>query len=140
MESRGRVKANAHSTSRQLRSARARRIGAFLALAFIGAVAADALVLLAPLVLLGMVAVLPVLVLVELSMAALALSTADGEVRTTVPVSLRGTAFCVASAAFCGVTPTVLGVEDPGMAGAGVCAKAPPAPSASAAAKVISFE
>ena len=119
-----------------------------MALSFIGAVAADALVLLvllaplAPLVPLGMAAVLPVLVLVlvELSMAALALSTADGEVRTTVPVSLRGTAFCVASAAFCGVTPTVLGVEDPGMAGAGVCAKAPPAPSASAAAKVISFE
>ena len=38
-------------------------------------------------------------------------STALGEVRTTVAVSLRGTAFLVASAAACGVTPTeVVGV------------------------------
>jgi len=39
-----------------------------------------------------------------------ALSTADGDVRTTVPVSDRGTAFCVASAAACGVVPTAAGV------------------------------
>lgn len=32
-------------------------------------------------------------------------SAALGEVRTTVPVSLRGTAFWLASAAVCGVTP-----------------------------------
>ena len=34
------------------------------------------------------------------------LSTALGDVRTTVAVSLRGTAFRLASAAVCGVTPT----------------------------------
>lgn len=34
------------------------------------------------------------------------LSTALGEVRTTVPVSLRGTAWRLASFAVCGVTPT----------------------------------
>lgn len=41
--------------------------------------------------------------------ADLALSTALGPVRTTVPVSLRGTAARLASTAVCGVTPTVPG-------------------------------
>ena len=38
-----------------------------------------------------------------------ALSTAFGDVRTTVPVSLRGTAWRLASAAVWGVTPTPTG-------------------------------
>ena len=109
-----------------------------VAVLFIGAVVADELALVV--VLLGLLAPVELVPLVELSMAALALSTAEGEVRTTVPVSLRGTAFWVASAAFCGETPTVLGVEDGCMAGAGVCAKAPPAANVSTAARVISFE
>ena len=37
------------------------------------------------------------------------LSTALGDVRTTVPVSLRGTAWLLASLAVCGVTPTPAG-------------------------------
>ena len=36
-------------------------------------------------------------------------SAAEGAVRTTEPVSLRGTAFCVASAAVCGVVPMAAG-------------------------------
>lgn len=40
----------------------------------------------------------------------LALSVAEGAVRTTVPVSLRGTAFRLASAAVCGETPIDEGV------------------------------
>ena len=49
-----------------------------------------------------------------LSMTARARFSADGPVRTTVPVSLRGTALRLASAAVCGVTPTAAG----GVAGA----------------------
>ena len=44
-------------------------------------------------------------VLTALLLALLVASTASGEVRTTVAVSLRGTAFLAASAAACGVTP-----------------------------------
>ena len=40
-----------------------------------------------------------------------ALSAAVGAVFTKVAVSLRGTAFCVAVAASCGVTPTVVAAE-----------------------------
>ena len=54
-----------------------------------------------------MVDVLPVAALA----AVRALSTASGPVRTTVAVSLRGTAWRFASAAFCGETPTAAGVE-----------------------------
>lgn len=68
----------------------------------------------------GALAVLVLLVaFVSSAITALAFSSADGEVRTTVAVSLRGTAFCVAWAASCGVTPTVVGVEA-AVIGAGV--------------------
>ena len=101
-----------------------------LAARFLGMVSADVVVLLAPL---GAVVVAGAAVpLVVLSMADLALSTADGEVRTKVPVSLRGTAFWVASAAVFGETPTASGVE--------VCAHAPPTANARTAARGISFE
>lgn len=56
---------------------------------------------------------------VSSAITALAFSSAEGEVRTNVAVSLRGTAFCVASAASWGVTPTLVGVEAAVM-GAGV--------------------
>lgn len=101
-----------------------------------GAVLADAGVLLAALGV-GFMSVVSVVVL---SMADLALSVADGEVRTKVPVSLRGTAFWLASAAVAGETPTASGVEDGVMVGAGVCAKAPAVASAKMAPKGISFE
>ena len=76
-------------------------------------------------VVLFMVAVPPVLlagapVVVSL-MAPLARCAGDGAVRTTVPVSLRGTACRLAVAASCGVTPTVAGAEAPA-AGAAVWA------------------
>ena len=45
-------------------------------------------------------------VLPVMPVALRALSVAFGDVRTTVPVSLRGTAWRLASAAVCGVTPT----------------------------------
>ena len=47
---------------------------------------------------------LPVLPVVAVALRTL--SKAFGDVRTTVPVSLRGTAWRFASAAVCGVTPT----------------------------------
>lgn len=50
-------------------------------------------------------------------------SAGDGAVRTTVPVSLRGTAWRVASAAWEGVTPTAVG----GVEGAGALAFCPAA-------------
>ena len=46
----------------------------------------------------------PVLPVLEVALRTL--SKAFGDVRTTVPVSLRGTAWRFASAAVCGVTPT----------------------------------
>lgn len=46
------------------------------------------------------------LVVLFMPVALRVLSTALGDVRTTVAVSLRGTAFRLASAAVCGVTPT----------------------------------
>jgi hypothetical protein len=56
-------------------------------------------------------------------MAPLARCMGDGAVRTTVAVSLRGTACRLAVAASCGVTPTVAGADAP-VAGMGVCAEA----------------
>ena len=102
-------------------------MGVVLAVRFMGMVSADEVVLLARF---GVV----------LSMADLALLVAEGEVRTKVAVSLRGTAFWLASAAVCGETPTASGVEDGVMVGAGVCANAPAAASVKAAARGISFE
>ena len=61
---------------------------------------------------------LVLLVLDEGAMASLALAATEGAVRTTVPVSLRGTAFSMASLAAGGWTPTV-----PGVVLAAVCAK-----------------
>ena len=49
------------------------------------------------------VAVPPVVLFMPVALRVL--STALGDVRTTVAVSLRGTAFRLASAAACGVTP-----------------------------------
>jgi hypothetical protein len=72
--------------------------------------------------------------------ASLALLAGDGEVRTSVAVSLRGTAFCVASAASFGLTPTVAGVEAVAAVaatGAAVCAEALAAVRANAAASAI---
>ena len=61
-------------------------------------------------------------------------STALGEVRTTVAVSLRGTAFLVASAAACGVTPTAVAGWLALVAGIGlVCARATVLPVINAA-------
>jgi hypothetical protein len=58
--------------------------------------------------------------------------TAEGSVRTKLPVLACGTAFCVASLASWGVTPmVVVGV----VAVVAVCAQAPPAVSANAAHK-----
>ncbi|RYG11835.1 MAG: hypothetical protein EON92_09645 [Burkholderiales bacterium] len=76
---------------------------------------------------------LAVVVLFEpaLLAAARALSAALGDVRTTVPVSERGTAFWVASAAVPLVTPTAAGAL---AAGAGVWAIAADAAKVSAAA------
>jgi hypothetical protein len=54
--------------------------------------------------------------------AALARAAGEGAVRTTVAVSLRGTAWRLADAASCGVTPTVAGAEAPA-AGAAVWAE-----------------
>ena len=54
--------------------------------------------------------------------AALARSPGEGAVRTTVAVSLRGTACWLALVASCGVTPTAEGVEAPA-AGAGLWAE-----------------
>ena len=65
-------------------------------------------------------------------MAALARLAGDGAVRTTVAVSLRGTACWLARAASCGVTPKVLGADAP-EAGGVVWAKAPAAARASSA-------
>ena len=73
----------------------------------------------------GAAVVLPV-------MASLAWAAGEGAVRTKVPVSLRGTAFLRASAASCGVTPTVAGVEAVA-AGAAVWAEALATISASTA-------
>lgn len=74
------------------------------------------------------VLVLPVLLPFRAALARLA---GDGAVRTTVPVSLRGTACCWAWAASCGVTPKVAGAEAV-LAGAGVWAEALAIASASA--------
>lgn len=63
------------------------------------------------------------------SAASRALSAADSSVRTTVPVSARGTALRLASAASCGVTPTVVELVD----GVVVCAIAPVAATDSTA-------
>ena len=65
-----------------------------------------------------------------------ALSAAVGAVCTSVPVSLRGTAFCVAVAASCGVTPIVVGAEAVPI-GAGVCAETLLSGKASTAARGI---
>ena len=70
----------------------------------------------------------------SLAIAALAFSSAVGEVRTTVAVPLRCTAFLVASAASCGVTPTLVGLEAAGM-GAGAWAETDAAPKTSMAAR-----
>lgn len=106
-------------------------MGAVLAVRFAGmVVAVELLVVLAPLE----------VVFVVLSMVDLALSVAEGDVRTRVPVSLRGTAFWLASAAVCGETPTAAGVAEGMVAGAGVCAKTPAAASDRTAARGISFK
>lgn len=76
----------------QFRSARAVRMGALL-----------------------LAAVSPVLPVIPVALRAL--SAAFGDVRTTVPVSLRGTAWRFASAAVCGVTPTAAGACVVPMAG-----------------------
>ena len=58
--------------------------------------------------------------------AARVASTALGDVRTTVAVSLRGTAWRLASAAVCGLTPTAAGADAPAMGAVTlVCATAP---------------
>jgi hypothetical protein len=54
--------------------------------------------------------------------AALARSAGEGAVRTTVAVSLRGTACWLARVASCGVTPTAEGADAPA-AGAGLWAE-----------------
>ncbi len=77
-------------------------------------------------VVLFMAAVLPVLLagaaVVLPPMASLARCAGDGAVRTTVAVSLRGTAWRLAVAASCGVTPIVVGADAPA-AGAAVWAE-----------------
>ena len=53
-------------------------------------------------------------------------STALGDVRTTVAVSLRGTAWRLASAAVCGLTPIAVGADAPAMGAVTlVCATTP---------------
>lgn len=102
---------------RQLRSARARRA--------VTAVPSLRMALVPALVLFDGVAVVPapVVAVVLPFSAALALLAGEGAVRTTVAVSLRGTACCVAFAASCGLTPrVVVGAEAFG-AGAAVCAE-----------------
>jgi hypothetical protein len=79
----------------------------------------------------------PVLPVVLALSASLALLAGDGEVRTSVAVSLRGTAFCVASAASFGLTPTVAGAEAVAATGAAVCAEALAAVRANAAASAM---
>lgn len=68
--------------------------------------------------------------------APLARCAGEGAVRTTVAVSLRGTACWVAVAASCGVTPTVAGADAPA-AGAAVWASALAAARAARAARQI---
>ena len=72
-------------------------MGVALTVRFMGMVSADDVV---------------VVLVVVLSMVDLAWSVAEGEVRTKVAVSLRGTAFWLASAAVCGETPMASGVAD----------------------------
>lgn len=118
-----------------MRSARARRIvvgGVPAGLPVMGA--APVAVLSAAVAVLGVVSgvVAVGVAVVLLVMASLALAAGEGAVRTKVPVSLRGTAFLRASAASCGVTPTVAGVEAVA-AGAAVWAEALATISASTA-------
>ena len=81
--------------------------------------------------------VLPAGALVVLPlMASLARCVGAGAVRTTVAVSLRGTACWVAVAASCGVTPTVAGADAPA-AGAAVWADTLATASAAKAPKEI---
>jgi hypothetical protein len=68
--------------------------------------------------------------------ASLARAAGEGAVRTTVAVSLRGTAWRLAVAASCGVTPTVAGADAPA-AGAVVWAEALAMTTASRAPKGI---
>ena len=71
--------------------------------------------------------------------AALALDAGEGAVRTTVAVSLRGTACRLASAASCGVTPMVAGAEAVA-AGAAVWAETLAAASANTAPRGINLK
>jgi hypothetical protein len=102
---------------RQLRSARARRVPTVvlsLRMALVPALVLPDVVAVVPAV--------PVVAVVFPFSASLALVAGEGAVRTTVAVSLRGTACCVAFAASCGLTPMVVGAEAFG-AGAVVCAE-----------------
>ena len=110
-------------------------MGVVLAVRALGIVLTVAVLLLAAL---GAVVVVEVVAvpLVVPPMADLALSVAEGEVRTKVPVSLRCTAFRLASAAVFGDTPTASGVD----VIVGVWAHAPPTAKARTAARGISFE
>jgi hypothetical protein len=74
--------------------------------------------------------------LAALLTASLARAAGEGAVRTTVAVSLRGTAWRLAVAASCGVTPMVDGAEAPA-AGAAVWAEALAMTTASRAPKGI---
>jgi hypothetical protein len=71
-------------------------------------------------------------------MASLARCIGDGAVRTTVAVSLRGTAWRLAFAASCGVTPIVVGADAP-VAGIGVWADALAVASAMSAPRDINL-
>lgn len=73
-----------------------------------------------------------------LPMASLALCVGEGAVRTTVAVSLRGTACWLAAAASRGVTPKVAGADAPA-AGAAVWADALATESARKAAREINL-
>jgi hypothetical protein len=87
----------------------------------------------------GVAALFVVAVLPEFPFSApLARAAGEGAVRTTVAVSLRGTAFRLASVASCGDTPIVDGA-DAAPAGAAVWAKAPDKANASTALTGISL-
>lgn len=118
------------ATRIQLRSARARRGRLFLlrvavlllitaALLFAGVVAAAGAVVMGVLEE-GVVFALGIFALAAATVFR-ARSVADSSVRTNVPVSARGTTLWAASAASCGVTPTVVGLVGTGV----VCAIAP---------------
>jgi len=111
---------NKKNCGNQLRSARAARVVPMAPLRGVPPIAVVLAVL--PFVAAGAVVVLPL-------MASLARCAGEGAVRTTVAVSLRGTACRLAVAASWGVTPSVAGADAPA-AGMVVWADAPTTASA----------